>query len=168
MKATLATRVIGALLVLAGLATAAQSAEAPQPAAAREATERSVIQVPRAAIYPGDRITDEIIVEKDYKGASDYVSAVFSSREGLIGGVARRTLLPGQPIPRDSVRTPHVIRLGQQVSIGLEAPAIVMSASGVALQAGGVGDTISVRNVESGRVIKGLVLGDGSVKVTGP
>ena len=60
MNATPVARIIGALLVLAGLAPAAHGADAVPLAA--PASERAVILVPSAAIYPGDRITDGLIL----------------------------------------------------------------------------------------------------------
>jgi flagellar basal body P-ring formation protein FlgA len=36
------------------------------------------------------------------------------------------------------------------------------------LQAGGVGDVLSLRNTDSGTVIKGVVEADGTIRVAGP
>jgi flagella basal body P-ring formation protein FlgA len=45
---------------------------------------------------------------------------------------------------------------------------LTISGLAVALQSGGVGDVLSLRNVDSGTVIRGTVQGDGSVRIAGP
>ncbi|TIW44389.1 MAG: flagella basal body P-ring formation protein FlgA, partial [Mesorhizobium sp.] len=43
--------------------------------------------------------------------------------------------------------------------------ALTISASGVTLQPGAAGDLVKVRNVDSGKIISGTVMGDGTIMV---
>ncbi len=112
------------------------------------------IVVPRATIYPGDRLEAGLLDTRPVSSAaSSYTNTVFSSSEELEGMVARRTLLQGRPIPRDAVRPVPVVRQGEPVSISYRSGGIHIELSATALQSGGVGETISVRNADTGRVI---------------
>jgi hypothetical protein len=62
-------------------------------------------------------------------------------------------------------RVAPLVRAGQRVRVGEEISGMHLSASGMCLQAGGMGQTIRVRNVASGRVLLARVLGAGSVVV---
>jgi flagella basal body P-ring formation protein FlgA len=45
---------------------------------------------------------------------------------------------------------------------------LTITGSAIALQSGATGDVVSVRNVDSGRIIKGTIGSDGAVHVGGP
>ncbi len=124
------------------------------------------IPVPRLTIYPGDQINDEMLEDKSVRLPTGSESLVFLSRIGLVGKVARRTLLPGQPIPTSAADNPHVVRVGMQVKIVFSEGGMQITTFGVAQQAGAVGDFIRVRNQESGLFISGRVRPDGSILVS--
>ena len=65
------------------------------------------LPVPTVTIYPGDVIADGD-ARRSRLPAADTVarSAILDAREALVGKVARRTLLPGQPIPINAIRDP--------------------------------------------------------------
>jgi flagella basal body P-ring formation protein FlgA len=94
--------------------------------------------------------------------------AVFQSSDGLMGKVARRTLIAGKPIPITYVRDPQVVQRGKPVRVVFMEGGLIISSMAVPLQAGGVGDVLSLRNVDSGAVIKGVVEADGSIRIAGP
>jgi flagella basal body P-ring formation protein FlgA len=85
--------------------------------------------------------------------------------EGLVGHSPRRAIMPGRPIREDEVVTPRLIQKGQTVSMEYENGSIILTASGVALGEGGAGDSIQVRNTQSNKVVQGIVMSDGKVKV---
>ncbi|MCC3244643.1 flagellar basal body P-ring formation chaperone FlgA [Methylocystis sp. WRRC1] len=128
--------------------------------------QESQVPVPRVTIYPGDQITDQVLEEKNYRLPNGADALVFLSRTGLVGKVARRTLLPGQPIPTIAVDNPHVVKVGAQVRIVFSEGGMQITTYGVAQQAGAVGDVIRVRNQESGLFISGRVQSDGSILVS--
>ena len=126
------------------------------------------LPVPRVTLYPGDLIGDEQLVGRAFIAHTVARASVVGSREALVGKVARRTLLPGQPVPVGGVRDPYVVNQGKPAVVVFEADGLSISTSALALQNGGIGDLVSLRNLDSGNVIKGTVAPDGTVRVAGP
>ncbi len=126
------------------------------------------LPVPKATIYPGETIGGDMVVERLFSSNFAAKIAVYETRGALIGKVARRTLLPGQPVPVNAVRDPYVITQGQPVMVILEVGGLTITGYAVPLQSGSPGDVISARNSESGVVIKGAVQADGTLRVDGP
>ena len=119
---------------------------------------------PRSRIYPGDIIRDQMLTDADFPDATAS-GAYASNRSMLIGKVARRTLLPGQAIPTMAVAEPRLVTIGARVRLVYQEDGLLISTYASALQAGGVGDFVTVRNMESGITIGGTVAADGSVHV---
>lgn len=132
-------------------------------AAAAQAQEN--FPVARVTIYPGDAITEQMLDERSGAVAPETQGFYMRTREGLIGKVARRTLLPGQPIPLIAVDNPRLVAVGAQVKIVYAEGGLHIVTYGIAQQAGGVGDVIRIRNQDSGLSISGRVQSDGSVRV---
>lgn len=131
-----------------------------QNAQAQETT----LPVPRAVIYPGDTIT-EMMIDDRVTSSENISSSYIRSRTELIGKVARRTLLPGQPIATSAVDQPRLVSIGAQVKIVYSETGLTIVAFGVSQQAGGAGDFVRVRNLESGLFVVGRVQRDGSIRV---
>ena len=83
------------------------------------------------------------------------------------GMVAKRTLLPGKLIPLSSVREAYLVEAGTPVRVNYVEGALQISTVGVPLQPGAAGDVVRVRNSESGAVLTGTVMVDGTIKVGG-
>jgi flagella basal body P-ring formation protein FlgA len=145
---------------IAGLLAITFAADAP--------AEPRMLPVPRVTLYPGDAIAAEQLAERPF--AADLVNqtAVHVEREALVGKLARRTLLAGQPIPRNAVREPYLVTQGRAVQLVFKSGGLTITGVGVALQSAGGGELISVRNVDSGIIVRGTVQADGSVRVGGP
>jgi flagellar basal body P-ring formation protein FlgA len=126
------------------------------------------VPVPNITIYPGDMIGDNLLVEKSFSVQPGQAWPVFKSRGELIGKVARRTLLPGKPIPLNSTREANAVSQGKPVTIVFQSGPLTITGQGMPLQSGSVGDVLSLRNVDSGAMIKGIVQADGTVRVSGP
>jgi len=132
------------------------------------AAEPNMLPVPTVIIYPGDVIKDNSLVDRDF--SADFPTsklAAIDSRAALVGKVARRTLMPGFPIPASAVSDPKAVANGAKVRLLYEDGALAITAYGTALQAGSVGEIISVRNLGSGLTVSGSVQADGSVRVGG-
>lgn len=127
-----------------------------------------LLPVPRVTIYPGDVISDAMLVERTFRGAEYEGPGVIAAREALVGKVARTTLLPKTPISTNGVRSPFAVQQGQPAVVVFQAGGLLISGTAVALQAGSIGDVIGLRNTDSGTTIRGKVQGDGSVRVGGP
>lgn len=126
------------------------------------------LPVPKVTIYPGDVIGQNLLVDKTFTIPSGENWPVHMDRDGLVGRVAKRTLLPGNPIPLNSVREANLISQGKPVTLIFQAGGLTITGRGVALQAGRVGDLLSLRNVDSNAIVKGVVQADGTVRVGGP
>jgi flagella basal body P-ring formation protein FlgA len=146
--------IAGAVLCLAG----ALSAHAGQV----------LLPVPRVTIYPGQVIEQGMLVERAFRSGSAEQAVATPSSDGLIGKVARQTLLPGRPVSQAALRQPHAITQGQSALIIFQSGALTITGNAIALQSGATGDVVSVRNVDSGRIIKGTIGSDGAVHVGGP
>jgi len=126
------------------------------------------LPVPRAIIYPGDVISDELLVARAFIAHTVARAATCETREALIGKVAKRTLLPGQPIPLSAIRDAYLVTQGKTVMVVFEHGGLMITTNAQALQNGGSGDVVTLRNLDSGAVIKGTVAANGSVRLDGP
>jgi flagella basal body P-ring formation protein FlgA len=122
-----------------------------------------VLPVPRVTIYPGDVITDTMIMDQAFRGED--ASGYLASREGIVGKVSRQTLLPKRPITPNSVREPFAIKQGEPAVVVFISGGLVISGTAIPLQPGSSGEVISLRNTESGTTIRGKVQADGTVRV---
>jgi flagellar basal body P-ring formation protein FlgA len=125
------------------------------------------LPVPNVTIYPGDVIGQNLLVDKAFQFKPGEELPVFRERDNLVGKIARRTLVAGKPIPLNAVREVDLIAQGKPVVIMFKSGGLTITGQGVTLQAGKAGDFISVRNSDSGMVVKGIVQADGTVRVTG-
>lgn len=121
---------------------------------------------PRVVIYPGDVIEPEMLVETrddGRYGSSQIVRGVMAVQ----GRIARKTLLPGLPIPATALMARRLVRNGSEVRLIYTDGDLTIVTSGEALQDGGVGEIIKCRNAGSGLTVSGFVQGDGSIRVRG-
>jgi flagellar basal body P-ring formation protein FlgA len=149
---------LGALLAAWAWAASARMAGA----------EELELPVPRAVIYPGDVVSDELLVGRAFIAHTVARSTIYEVRDALIGKVARRTLLPGQPIPLGAIRDPYLVMQGKTVTVVFEHGGLTITANALALQNGGLGEVVSLRNLDSGAVIKGTVASNGSIRLDAP
>jgi flagella basal body P-ring formation protein FlgA len=148
--------IIGVFALMPGLLLAAGSAFA--------ATVRIV--VPAHDIARGDTISENDLTYATADGAS-LMSGVPTRMDEVKGMQARRMLSAGQPFRGDDVRRPIVITKGQTVTMVFDAPGVQLTAMGRAMSEGGVGDTVTVQNPASYRMISAIVTAPGTVRATG-
>ena len=82
-----------------------------------------------------------------------------------IGRVAARAIGPDQILGAGNVMLPRLVKRGDEVIIASVGSAINVRVKGQALKDGGVGERVSVRNLNSKRVVEGVVNADGMVVV---
>jgi flagella basal body P-ring formation protein FlgA len=132
------------------------------------AAEGMLLPVPNVTIYPGDIVRESWLVDRDFSASAfPPRGGVIDSRNALIGKIAKRTLLPGIPIPANAVGEPRLVSNGEKVRVVYSEGGLTITTYGSALQAGGAGDVVSVRNLDSGLTISGVVQPDGSIRVSG-
>jgi flagella basal body P-ring formation protein FlgA len=142
--------VIPALLLLAGSAFAS--------------TVRIV--VPAHDIARGDTIAESDLTYATVDGAA-LMSGVPTKMNEVLGLQTRRTLSAGQAFRGDDVRRPIVVTKGQTVTMQFSVPGVELSAMGRAMSEGGVGDTVTVQNPVSYRMISAIVVAPGTVRAAG-
>ena len=155
MLLTQARSVLQAAIVLFTAAFAA-------PSLAQEA----LVSTPRAVIYPGDVILDEMLVDVP-NVARDGSGPFVDSRSLIVGKAARLTLLPRHAIPFSGISNRKLVSNGAEVKLVFSEGDLVIMTTGSALQDGSIGDIVRVRNDDSGVTVSGAVQPDGSVRVSG-
>ncbi len=121
--------------------------------------------VPKRVIYPGEAIDATMLSRVNFVPRPSLTTPIAMTPQDLEGKVARRTLLPGRLIPLSFVRDAYMVEPGKPVNVIYVHGALTISVTGVPLQPGSVGDLIRVRNVDSGAVLLGTVMSDGTVRV---
>jgi flagella basal body P-ring formation protein FlgA len=127
--------------------------------------EDRMIPTPSQVIYPGDIIRDGMLTDVSIYDLPNVEGPLVERRAEILGKVAKRTLLPGRAIITLAVENPKAVANGAQVKLIYRDGALSIVTSALALEAGGVGDTIKVRNTDSGLTISGTIQTDGSVSV---
>ena len=125
----------------------------------------NTLPVPTVTIYPGDVVKDEILSDRPTRTLGTR-GAVFGTRDRLVGKVARRTLLPGQPIALSAVGDPKAVTAGAMAKVVYQDGVLTIATFATVLQAGAPGDLVSARNLESNRIIAGIVQADGTIRVS--
>lgn len=123
--------------------------------------------VPTRTVYAGQPVNDVGLSERTFVIKADAVPLYVTDINQALNKVAKRTLTAGRPISLSSLGDPVLVERGQSTRLVFSAGDLVITATGVSLQPGSAGDFIKVRNIDSGRVITGTVLSDGSVRVGG-
>jgi flagella basal body P-ring formation protein FlgA len=121
--------------------------------------------VPRNVVYPGDMITEDVLVERKVRVSSGTAAVFGENPKDLIGKLARRTLMPNEYVPRSAVREEDVVLQGRPYKVIYSSETLSIVGEGIAQKAGAVGDTISVRNPASGMLFKARVQADQTLAV---
>ena len=125
------------------------------------------IVVPAHDIARGQTIMDSDLTFASVPGSA-LMSGTVTSFAAVKDMEARRVLHAGEALRTDDVRRPVVVSKGQTVTMLFHAPGVELTAMGRAMGEGGVGDTITVQNPASFRMIAGVISGPGTVMATGP
>jgi flagella basal body P-ring formation protein FlgA len=125
------------------------------------------IPVPAAVVYAGDQIVQDMLIDKPFSVPDAAAKNYVLQRRQIEGLYAKRTLLPGKPIPLAYVKQKDSVVQGVLTKATFEMNGLVISTFLVPLQSGVAGELIDARNPEYGRTIKALVKSDGSLQVGG-
>ena len=122
-----------------------------------------------AWVLTGNVASGAVLTEADAMSSEvDWAAepaAVVADPALWVGQVAVRSLLAGQALRQSMVRTPHLFKTGAQVRVLAQGPGYAVSASGQAMGAGAVGESVRVR-MANGKIVSGLVNEDGTVTGT--
>jgi len=90
-----------------------------------------------------------------------------TNRNQAIGFAARNGLQAGRPIRAVDLTKPDLIQRNDSVTLVYEAPGLVLTIRGKAIEGGAEGDVISVLNEQSKRTVQGTVVAPGRVNMSG-
>ncbi|AMJ62669.1 flagellar basal body P-ring formation chaperone FlgA [Bosea sp. PAMC 26642] len=126
-----------------------------------------LLPVPMVTLYPGDVISDGQLVDRMFRvnGRAPMVS--IDNRLAIVGKVARRTLLPGQPIPSNAVDDPKVVRRGVPTQVVFRENDMVITGIVEPMQSASVNEMVKARNPDTGLMVVGVVQADGTIRVGG-
>lgn len=86
----------------------------------------------------------------------------------IVGQAANRSIRAGSPISPDDLTAPLMVERQDLVTLVFRQGALALTVSARALDDGSEGQAIDVMNLQSNRVVRGMVIGDGQVQVLAP
>ena len=105
----------------------------------------------------------DLAIQRRPKAEGPAITAI----DAVAGMAARHPLRPGQALYEADLMKPMIVQRNDTVSIIYEAPGLTLTLRGQAQDAGALGDTIGVLNVQSKRVVQGIITGPGRVQILG-
>jgi flagellar basal body P-ring formation protein FlgA len=151
-----------AMLLLAGSAFA----DTTFGTSARASVSAKIV-VPARDVMRGEILGESDLALVDAP-AGMLASNIVTKFDTLIGMQTRRALRAGESLRSDDVRRPVIVTKGQTVTMRFSAPGVELTAMGRAMSEGGVGDTVTVQNPASFRMISAVVIGVGTVRAADP
>lgn len=148
-----------ALTVSFGLIAAALS---PLPAISAE-----LAVVVNRVVYPGETVDAAVLEQVTLRRAIKSGSAFVRDVAEVEGKVAKRTLVPGKLIPVSAVREAYVVEAGTVVTVVYSHAGLTITSQAVPLEPGALGAMVKLRNPDSGKIFSGVVMADGSIRVSG-
>jgi flagella basal body P-ring formation protein FlgA len=126
------------------------------------------------AIETVDAVAVEHPVERgEVLKASDFTvlrrpkteTGVLTDINAMVGLAARHQLPAGQPLTASDLMKPEIVQRNDSVTIVYQVPGVTLTLRGQARDAGALGDTIGVLNLESKRVVQAVISGPDRVMV---
>ncbi len=105
----------------------------------------------------------DVAIERRPK--AEAASEPVTDADQAVGLAVRQAMRSGQPLLRSQLMKPELVHRDATITLVYEVPGIVITTRGKALEAGALGDTISVANVETKRTIQGTVSGPNRVTI---
>ena len=113
---------------------------------------------PRTRIGPQD-------VRLEERSVGSIFGKPFRDTSEVIGKETRGTIRRGSVLTGSALETPSLVRRGEIVKVVAACNNVQVETTGRALESGGLGDQVLVRNPSSGRSVRGEVIGPGRVLV---
>jgi flagellar basal body P-ring formation protein FlgA len=127
----------------------------------QDTVEVAVLQRP---LSRGDLVKQgDIVTER--RARSEYGNDTPVAAADVVGRAARRAMRVGQLLRHADLMKPEIVQRNEPVVLAYEAPGLMLTVRGKALETGAEGDLINVMNLQSKRTIQGIVTGAGRVTV---
>lgn len=128
------------------------------------AGERPTAVIPKQTIYPGATLDASMLEVVDVTNP-DITDGYVRSLDEVEGKVTKRTLLPGRVILPSALREQYAVERGAKALLVFNKGGLTITAAGSPLQDAAVGDLIRARNVDTGVIVSGTVMADGTIHV---
>ena len=89
-------------------------------------------------------------------------------RNRAVGMQARKQMRAGQVLKGADLGKPDMVSRDQAVTLIYEVPGLYLTGRGKAVDSGTEGDVVNIMNLQSKRVVQGIVVGPGQVSVVAP
>ena len=127
---------------------------------------RTVMPVLSSAVQRGDVITADNVEFIEVTNANP--NLFIDDADLIIGMEARRALRPGGPMRKNDLSKPVLVKRGNVVTVVFELQGLRLSHQAIASAAGGAGDLISVKNIQSEHPVRAIITGRDRVRVIAP
>ena len=150
-----------------GVVTASQYIE-PRHTLLSSDIERSEYVVTSATnIVRGQVITGDM-VERTLRPRKQIGAQTLSTLDEAIGLEATRTIRAGTTISLSDLTAADLVRKGEKVTLTVERGALTITVDTIAIENGKMGEQVELTNAESGKVIRGIVIGRHQAKGIAP
>ncbi len=122
--------------------------------------------VPAHNIAYHELITNDSLGKKYFSINPPAASRYVLNIDQAVGKIAKTILLKNHPILLRNLKQPMIVEQGKQVKLIVKNGSLVITSIGIPLQSGSAGDYIKVKNIDSGIIVSGTILKDGSVGVS--
>ncbi len=152
-----------------GRFTAVLNVAAAGMASVRSRLSGMVATMVEAAVLTHHLRPGAVLTAEDVRGARVRLGLLRGNTQvapaSAIGLALRHDLPPGQPLTTGDVTRPVLVARNGAVRMRLEAGGLSLAAQGVALEDGGLGETVRVQNPSSKAVVLAVVTGAGEARV---
>ena len=121
-----------------------------------EVAVRRTVWVARHALPRGHLLTAADLVA-DERDIARTTASYVTDRDVLIGQRLKSSILAGRALTRQLIEADVMVQHGQRVTLGVLSGNITIRMAGKALADGAVNQRIRVENLNSGRVVEGIV-----------
>ena len=154
-------RLTGHIPLLLGIAVFALGCLAAATIGA--ASERVDIPVPAGVIYAGDVVQSSSLRPRSVPANYPSRAGVFTNTTGLVGMVARTTLLPGRPIALNQVIDPDVVAVNRPTIMRYVHGGLMITSEVLPLNSAKAGEMVRARNAHTGAIVTGFAGEDGII-----
>lgn len=132
----------------------------------------SMLEMREIAVPIGDLDRGEAIQAKDLvlikRPAAQVGADIVRPIGDLVGMVPRRALKAGEPIRSGDLAKPILVEKSALVTVTYSSRGLTLAMRGRAIGSGSMGDVIKVQNMQSKKVIEGIVSGQAQVNIAAP
>jgi flagella basal body P-ring formation protein FlgA len=129
----------------------------------------SVVETVATAVFARALARGEVVKAADVtierRPKAEVTGEPIATVDDAVGLAVRQQMRAGQVLARGQLMKPELVHRDDSITLVYEVPGILLTTRGKALEAGAMGDTISVTNLETKRTVQGTVTGPSRVTI---